>query len=102
MVVVGGWAERADMEDRLEVRRWCAGAGGASKGGDEERSQRCYLDSSLVTCFGFESCIRKSCWNLRPLHYCFSHSLFQKTSRTSICRAHDTNEGLMMNGEDER
>lgn len=37
MVVVGGWAERADMEDRLEVRRWCAGAGGASKGGDEER-----------------------------------------------------------------
>lgn len=33
MVVVGGWAERADMEDRLEVRRWCAGAGGASKVG---------------------------------------------------------------------
>ncbi|KAL2724278.1 hypothetical protein V1478_008791 [Vespula squamosa] len=69
MVVVGGWVERADMEDRLEVRRWCAGAGGASKGGDEERS---------------------------------SLSLFQKTSRTSICRVHDTNEGLMMNGEDER
>lgn len=30
---VGRWVKRADMEDRLEVRRWCAGAGGSSKVG---------------------------------------------------------------------
>ncbi|KAI4501442.1 hypothetical protein M0802_003319 [Mischocyttarus mexicanus] len=41
MVVISGWVVRADMEDRLEVRRWCAvaSAGAIGKGGDEGRGR---------------------------------------------------------------